>query len=172
MKQATRVHRFLQTISDLTPGDHLCCLYQTEAEHRAAVVPFLRQGLERREKVIYIAEAHTAEAILGYLRDSGLGVEPHLACGQLRLLAADEAHLGEGAFDPDRVIALLQAETTQALAEGYSALRVANESEGARPCGNEIPSASLRAGLHLVQHDQCRQFLLSRIRPAVWPFSA
>ena len=37
----------LRTISDLKPGDHICCLYQTEKEHRALLTPFLRQGLER-----------------------------------------------------------------------------------------------------------------------------
>ncbi len=31
-----------RTIADLKPGDHLCCLYNTEEEHRAVLTPFLR----------------------------------------------------------------------------------------------------------------------------------
>jgi HD-GYP domain-containing protein (c-di-GMP phosphodiesterase class II) len=134
-----------RTIADLEPGDHLCCLYETEEEHRAVLTPFLRQGLERGEKVLYIADAHTPETILGYLRDpsassgqapstvlrhssgQGLNVEPHLARGQLVILTCDDAYLREGIFGPEGMIALLRADTERALAEGYSALRVTGE---------------------------------------------
>jgi hypothetical protein len=134
-----------RTIADLGPGDHLCCLYETEEEYRAMLMPFLRQGLERGEKVLYIADAHTPETILGYLRNpsissrqasstalrhgSGqrLDVESYLARGQLVILTCDDAYLQEGVFDPERMIALLQADTERALAEGYSALRVIGE---------------------------------------------
>jgi hypothetical protein len=112
--------RSLRTIEDLGPGDHLCCLYQTEEEHRAVLTPFLRQGLERGEKVVYIVDAHTAETILGYLRDDGMDVQPYLARGQLALLTPEDAYLRPGVFDPDAMVALLRAETEQALTEGYA----------------------------------------------------
>ena len=118
---------FPHTIADLEPGDHLCCLYETEEEHRAVLTPFLRQGLERGEKAVYIVDARTAETILGYLRDEGLGVEPYLARGQLVILTRDDAYMRDGVFDPGRMIALLRAETDRALAEGYPALRVTGE---------------------------------------------
>jgi len=114
-------------IADLKPGDHLCCLYETEEEHRAVLAPFLRQGLERGEKVVYIIDAHTAGTVLGYLREDGLDVEPYLARGQLSILTVGDAYMREGVFDPDGMVALLQAETERALAEGYSALRVTGE---------------------------------------------
>ncbi len=116
-----------KTIASVESGDHLCCLYETEAEHRALLTPFLRQGLERGEKVLYMVDAHTAETILCYLRDDGLEVEPYLASGQLGLLTIEETYTREGSFDPERMIALLQAETERALAQGYAALRVTGE---------------------------------------------
>jgi PAS domain S-box-containing protein len=116
-----------RAIADLGPGDHLCCIYETEEEHRSVVTPFLRQGLEQGEKVIYIVDTRTAATILGYLRDEGLDVEPHLARGQLAVLTRDEAYMREGVFDPEGMIALLRDETEQALAEGYPALRVTGE---------------------------------------------
>jgi len=115
------------TIADLKPGDHLCCLYETEEEHWAVLTPFLRQGLERGEKVLYIVDAHTAEAVLGYLRGDGLDVEPYLESGQLSILSANDAYTREGIFDPDGMIALLRTETERALAEGYPALRITGE---------------------------------------------
>ena len=56
-------------ISDLKPGDHLCCIYETDEDHRDLLTPYLRQGLERNEKVVYIVDARTAETVLGYLRE-------------------------------------------------------------------------------------------------------
>jgi len=119
--------RSLRTINDLQPGDHLCCLYKTEEEHRAVLTPFLRQGLERGEKVLYIVDTRTADTILDYLRDDGLDVQLYLAHGQLVILTRDDAYTREGVFDPDGMIDLLRTETERALAEGYSALRVTGE---------------------------------------------
>lgn len=123
MARTHSVHR----IADLRPGQHVCCLYETEEEHQAVLTPFLRHGLERGEKVLYIVDAHTAETVLGYLRDDGLDVRPYLARGQLTILTRDETYTRQGSFDPDAMIALLRAETERALAEGYPALRVTGE---------------------------------------------
>lgn len=117
----------LRTLTDLKPEDHLCCLYETEEEHRALNTLFLRQGLERDEKVLYILSTYTAETILDYLRSDGLKVETYLASQQLNILSANDTYTREGIFDPARMIALLSSETERALAEGYSALRVAGE---------------------------------------------
>ncbi|RLB31370.1 MAG: hypothetical protein DRG87_02655 [Deltaproteobacteria bacterium] len=66
----------LRTLENLELGDHLCCIYETEEEHRSLVTPFLRHGLERNQKAIYIVDARTADTVSGYLRDDGLTVEP------------------------------------------------------------------------------------------------
>ncbi|MBI1749114.1 MAG: MEDS domain-containing protein [Acidobacteria bacterium] len=117
----------LRSLSDLKPGDHLCGLFETEEEHRALLTPFLRQGLGQNEKVLYIADAHSPEQILNYLRDAGLDVMPFLAAGQLRILSVEDFYLRSGRFDPDAAIALLRSETQRALAEGFSALRATGE---------------------------------------------
>ena len=117
----------LRTIRDLKPGDHLCSLYKTEEEHRALLTPFLCEGLERGEKVVYVVDVHSADDILDYLRDDGLGVEHYLASGQLCIRTSHDAYVPEGNFDPDKTIAFLRAETERAVAQGYSALRVTGE---------------------------------------------
>jgi len=117
----------LRLITDLRPADHLCCLYETEEEHRALLAPYLQQGLERGEKVLYIVDAHTAETVLNYLRDNGVEVEPYLANGQLSMLTINDAYMRDGIFNPDGMIELLRSETERALAEGYQALRVTGE---------------------------------------------
>ncbi len=114
-------------ISALYPGDHLCCIYETEEEHQALLTPYMRLGLERNEKVIYIVDARTAETVMGYLRQDGLDPLPFIEKGQLVLLTVSESYLRDGAFDPERMISLLRQETDRAVAEGYGALRVTGE---------------------------------------------
>ena len=111
---------------NLKPGDHLCCIYETEAEHTALIKPFVREGLERGERVIYVVDTHDAATILGALRDDGIAVDPCLETGRLQILPSD-IYLDKGVFDPDSMIALLRTETRRALALGYSALRVTGE---------------------------------------------
>ncbi len=111
----------------LRPGSHICCLLGSEAEHRALVAPFMRHALERYEKLLYLAEAHRAEQILAYLQEDGVQVGPCLRSGQIRILEGGDGWLARGAFDPAAMIARLAAETREALAAGYDALRVTGE---------------------------------------------
>jgi len=114
-------------IGDLKPGDHLCCLYENDEEHKTLLISYMRYGLENNEKVLYIVVAHTAETVLDYLRYDGLDVEPYLDSGQLVILTVNESYMGGGVFNPDSMIHLLSQETEKALKEGYSALRVTGE---------------------------------------------
>ena len=123
LEETGHIHR----ITDLRAGDHLCCIYQSEEEHRALLTPYLRQGLERGEKVFYIVDSHTAEEVFGYLEDEGLDVQPYLNSGQLSILTVDDAYMKEGSFDPEGMIDMLREETARALSEGFSALRVTGE---------------------------------------------
>jgi hypothetical protein len=74
-------------IEDLKAGDHLCCLYKNDEEHRTLLTSYMRFGLERNEKVFYIVDAHTSETVLDYLRDDGLLEHPcyqdHILDGSL-----------------------------------------------------------------------------------------
>jgi PAS domain S-box-containing protein len=111
----------------LAPGLHLCCLYETEEEHRAVLTPYLRQGLEKGEKLVYIADAHTREAVLQYLTDDGFEPGAFVTGGQLVFTTPEETYLREGSFDPDKMITFLGSATDLAVAEGYPAFRVTGE---------------------------------------------
>ena len=163
---------FPDNLSQLQAGDHLCAIYDTEQEHRALLTPYLRQGLERNEKVIYIADARAAREIIEYLSDNGFDVNPYLERGQFSVLSDRNAYLREGNFDPDRMISLLRAETNEAIAEGYTALRVTEEMTWAlgsapgyeRPIEYEIKLNAFFPGsrcLGLCQYDR------RRFRPSV-----
>jgi len=127
-----------KTITDLKPGDHLCILYQTEAEHRALLTPFIRQGLEQNQKVLYLVDAHTGQTVLDYLRDEPLEVDNLVFSGQLQILSADQSYLREDAFDPEKMISFLTKATRQAVDQGYSALRVTGEMTWALRSGTDL----------------------------------
>ncbi len=116
-----------QDIRSLKPGDHLCCIYRTEEEHKQVVSLFVRLGLEKNQKVIYIVDAHTAETVTGYLREEGVDLDNYMETGRFVILTGDETYTKDGKFDPDAMIALLKEETNKALDQGFSAFRVTGE---------------------------------------------
>ena len=116
-----------QELSNLEPGEHLCWIYESEEEHRSLLTPYLRQGLEHGEKIIYIVDNHSEKEILGYLRDDGVSVKPYITSGQLSIRAARDVYLPDGAFHPEEMIRLLGEETQLALDEGYPVLRTSIE---------------------------------------------
>ncbi len=128
-QRLTREIRILRrrTVADLQPGEHLCCIYETEEEHKALITSFLRRAFVLGAKAMYIADTHTAQTIQDYLREDELKVEHYLATGQLSILGSSDVYVREGAFDPDAMIALLRAETERAVSEGYSALCITGE---------------------------------------------
>jgi PAS domain S-box-containing protein len=126
-KESDKRFQLLRALEEARPGDRICCIYQTEEEHRAVLASFLQQGLERGEKVFYMAGAGAASSVLIHLQSEGLYLESYLKKGQLSILTADEAYMQAGLVDPDQMFALLQTEMKNAVREGYAALRFAGE---------------------------------------------
>ncbi|MEE4314139.1 MAG: MEDS domain-containing protein, partial [Desulfofustis sp.] len=116
-----------KTIEALRAGDHICCIFETEAEHRALVTPYIRSGLERNERVLYIVDSRSAAWIRRYLQQDGIDPEPYRASGQLLISTAAETYLQGGSFDPERMLELLEQATRQAVEDGYTALRITGE---------------------------------------------
>ncbi|MDO8841992.1 PAS domain S-box protein [Methanocalculus sp.] len=114
-------------LTGMGPGNHLCCIYRTDEEHRAVITQCIRCGLERNEKVLSIVDSRFKDLIPGYIREDGIDPKPYLQSGQLEIETVQESYLRDGVFDPDAVIRQLAASTDAAVQEGYSALRVINE---------------------------------------------
>ncbi len=107
--------------------DHLCLIYESREEQFAAIIPFMRSGLERGEKFIYIADDNTAAAVIAEMKTAGLAVDAALSSGSQVVAGKRKTYLREGFFDPDDMLAFLQRAVDKAKAEGFSALRVTGE---------------------------------------------
>ncbi len=117
----------LEALERLAPRDHLCLIYETQEEQFAAAIPFIKTGLERGERCIYIFDENDGAAICDAMRASGIDVDGALESGALTLATKRDAYLIDGYFDPDCMIGFLKEATGNAIGEGYSALRVTGE---------------------------------------------
>ncbi len=119
--------RLVEVLGRLGAHDHLCLIYETQAEQFAAVIPFMRLGLARGEQCLYIADDNTASAVLAAMRAGGIDVDAAVASGALTVATKRETYLKHGYFEPDAMIRLLGDATRAAKAAGFSALRVTGE---------------------------------------------
>jgi len=117
----------MDALGNLNFGDHLCLIYRNRQEQLAAVIPFIKHGLERGEKCLYIVDEGTAQEVRDALQREGVDVQGCLDSGQLSILTKEDAYVKEGCFDPDKMIALLAESTEAAVKEGYPGLRVTGE---------------------------------------------
>jgi signal transduction histidine kinase len=117
----------LKRVENISAGDHVCCIYNTDEEHRKLLAPFMSKGLKNNEKTFYIVDTRTSKIVFDYLTGEGLAVEDYLSAGKMSVLTYQETYMKGDVFDPDKMISLLESETAKALAEGYSALRVTGE---------------------------------------------
>ncbi|HEX9023869.1 MAG TPA: MEDS domain-containing protein [Geobacteraceae bacterium] len=107
--------------------DHLCLIYKTREEQFAAVIPYIRIGLERGEKCLYVVDDNTAELVIDAMKGAGLDVKSAVASGKLSILSKQEAYLEKGYFDPDWMVSFLKSATVEAKGTGFSALRITGE---------------------------------------------
>ncbi len=118
---------YLEAIRRLGVHDHLCLIYETLEEQFDALVPFIRFGLERGERSLYIADQTTAEQVLDTLDAAGIDVAAATEGGALSVVTKRESYLRDGYFDPERMLALLAESVAAARGAGFRALRVTGE---------------------------------------------
>jgi hypothetical protein len=111
---------------------HICNLYRTPLEQQRVLSHFIRDGLTRHEKVIFIIDPQYDGPFLNSLITDDSDATPFISSGQVTFYATFETYLQDKHFDPDRMIAYLTRETDQALREDYTALRVTGDMSWAR----------------------------------------
>ena len=104
-------------------GDHLCRLVDGIDQFRQAARDFLGVGLARRERLLYVSDRPTCELIADF---HGLGdVGELIDTTALVVVTTGELYAPGGTFDTREQIDRYRRLTEQALADGYTGLRVA-----------------------------------------------
>src|SRR3954469_14254781 len=111
------------------PQDHLCSIYDRQEERIAAALPFIRIGLERGEKCVYVGDDRSDEALLTALQAGGADVERFTDTGALVLRAKEQASLRRGCYEHHAVLDFWREQAAQAASAGFAATRGACEAD-------------------------------------------
>jgi PAS domain S-box-containing protein len=106
-------------------GTHFCQFYQTKQDLLEILVPYFRTGLESNEFCMWItAEPLSSREAKRAMVKALPNFEQYLAEGQIEIIPHDEWYIQGGVFDSQRVLDGWISKLKQALAKGYSGLRL------------------------------------------------
>jgi anti-anti-sigma factor len=114
------------------PGDHVCLLYDQDADRDSYVGEFVSEGLLAREKVLWVAGDDTPE-VGDLMARRGFDVSGHVETGQLTVKDRTETYLGSGHFDGEAMLNLFRDEVRESKAKGYEGLRTTGDLSWASP---------------------------------------
>lgn len=112
---------------DLAPYYHACAFVRGRDEWYNVLGSFFKEGIDCGDKCLHVVNAADHPAHVTDLGQLGIDTESCLACGQLQILSWEETYLVGGSFDPDRMIAKLEAEAHAAEQTGYLRVRIMGE---------------------------------------------
>ncbi len=129
----------LTALEQLGPHDHQSLIYEGSEDRLGVAIPFIRIGLDRGEKCIWIADDGMEAGVRNAMRAQGIDVERAVATGSLVFATKEDAFLKHGAFDSERMPAFWEETTAEAARQGFSALRATGETEWllSNPPGHE-----------------------------------
>src|SRR6185295_18336908 len=88
----------LRVLEEAAPHDHMSLIYDSAADHYVVPVRFIRLGLERGEKCVYIA-GETEPLVRQAMHSEGIDVEHAVANRRLVFETEERAFLKHGSFD-------------------------------------------------------------------------
>jgi hypothetical protein len=103
---------------------HVCAFFESTDEEVGVLLPFIREGLEAGDKIVYVVDADARAQHLDLLRRGGIDVDAAVRRGQLDVKSADEVYLRGGRFDQEATMALYEDMLQRARSEGYPLTRV------------------------------------------------
>ena len=111
----------------LRVGEHIGAFYRGDDERDAFVIPLIGEALAVSCGVIYVCDRESPEAVEKQLIAEAVDVNGAARRGQLRLIAATDAYLAGGAFDPDRMVGFYRHASEESGRYGYPVLCVIGE---------------------------------------------
>jgi CRP/FNR family transcriptional regulator, nitrogen oxide reductase regulator len=108
------------------PGDHVIFIYKDRAELFAFVAPFIKDGLAKGERCIYVVAESTPAEVTEALSATGMRINPEIKRGALAVTTAGE-FFGPPPFDAVGAIQRLLKDQTEAAAAGFTGLRLVGD---------------------------------------------
>ena len=117
----------ISVVGDLPWGAHFCYFYQTKQDLLDILVPYFKTGLENKEFCLWVisnSELLTEQEATGALRDALPDLDRYVANRSIEVVVHDDWFLSGKTFDPHKVAARFKKKLNEALARGYSGMRV------------------------------------------------
>src|ERR1700681_4686875 len=131
--------RFTGLVRSIGLHEHLCFVYETQKQQFSAALPFMRAGLERGEKCLYIAkERKDSKAFVAAMRAQGLNADESIKKGSLTFVHSATDPQLKRIVNPSGMIRFLFGAVREARASGFPALRIIGEMTWAL----HVPNAS------------------------------
>ena len=134
------VSRLAESVGKIGLHDHLCMIYETKDEQLSAAIPFIKIGLDRGEKCLYIADSNSTATLKNAMCQQQINVDAAVTRGSLTI-TNKEIYRYQGAFNPDQWIELIEEFVRDAESAGFSGLRLTGEMTwltGADPCPEQL----------------------------------
>jgi len=106
-------------------GQHICYIYNDDAERLRVIAKYLESGMLEKEKLLYLVDVMTPREMMECLED--LGVDVRSASRDLTVSEAESTYRPSGAFNTEEMLGLTHDFQQQALREGYTGSRGAGE---------------------------------------------
>jgi hypothetical protein len=108
-------------------GDHVCTLFSSPEEQINAAIDYIRGGLARGERCLYVCGEHAPDTFRASLRAAGIDTAAEERRGALILITKREGHLKGGSFKASRMIEMLNGAVRDALKAGFAGLCTAGD---------------------------------------------
>ena len=95
------------SIKNITPGNHIVCIYRTKEEMLAFMIPFFIDGIEKRNKCVYILGDQTSEEVTSAFKSAGFDLSPYISTNQFSFASTNDIYFKNGVFNKEEVIAKL-----------------------------------------------------------------
>ena len=132
-------------LRSLKPGEYHCFLYENASEASSFASVFIRQGLDKKEKVIYFAADHGAEGLAKDLEESGIDVNSAVKAGHLQIERSERDSCEKIAKDLALIGVASSRHSEDIAPPAYSSLRIAIDDtirlNEAGPDGSCTPAA-------------------------------
>ena len=119
-------------------SEHICLMYRTSAEQFAAVVPWIRFGIDQGERCIYCADDNDVGIVRAHLASQGILEETSHQPG-VSIFATNAANFVRGScIDLDDFLAHFEGLCTKAQQQGSKVIRLACEMTWTLNCTNGV----------------------------------
>ena len=110
--------------SPLQSYRHVCAFFRSPDEFYTVLLPFIKEGFDRRERALHIVDPKLRAEHIRRLQGVGIDTAAAEASQQLELRVWEEAYLRGGHFVPDAMLRLLEERLSAGQTEGFPLTRL------------------------------------------------